>query len=40
MDVDPSAAKHTVDYAGRTIIFCAPSCKKQFLADPSAYHTA
>jgi YHS domain-containing protein/(2Fe-2S) ferredoxin len=40
MDVDPSTARHTVDYAGRLVAFCAPSCKKQFLADPSAYLTA
>ena len=26
--------------AGRVIAFCAPSCRKQFLADPSAYLTA
>ena len=39
MDVDPLTARHTVDYAGRTIAFCAPSCMKQFLADPSAYVT-
>jgi YHS domain-containing protein len=39
MDVDPATAKHTAEYAGRTIAFCAPSCKKQFLADPSAYVT-
>lgn len=39
MDVDPAMAKHIVEYAGRTIAFCAPSCKKQFLADPSAYVT-
>ena len=37
MDVDPATARHTVEYQGRTIVFCAPSCKKQFLADPSAY---
>ena len=40
MDVDPATAKHTARYAGRTIAFCAPSCKKQFLADPSAYLSA
>jgi len=39
MDVDPVTAKHTIEYAGRTIAFCAPSCKNQFLADPSAYLT-
>lgn len=37
MDVDPATARHTLEYAGRTIAFCAPSCKKLFLADPSAY---
>jgi cobaltochelatase CobN len=39
MDVDPVTAKHKVEYAGRVIAFCAPSCKKQFLADPEAYLT-
>ena len=37
MDVDPATARHTVEYNGRTIAFCAPSCKKQFLQDPAAY---
>ncbi|MCA9829841.1 MAG: YHS domain-containing protein [Dehalococcoidia bacterium] len=37
MDVDPATAKHTVEYGGRVIAFCAPSCRKQFLADPAAY---
>ena len=37
MDVDPATARHTVEYQGRTIAFCAPSCKRQFLADPEAY---
>ena len=40
MDLDPSTARHTAEYGGRVIAFCAPSCKKQFLADPSAYLTA
>jgi YHS domain-containing protein/(2Fe-2S) ferredoxin len=40
MDVDPATAKHVVEYAGRVVAFCAPSCKKQFLADPSAYLSA
>jgi YHS domain-containing protein len=39
MDVDPATARHTVEYAGRTIAFCGPSCKKEFVADPSAYLT-
>ena len=37
MDVDPATARHTAEYGGRTIAFCAPSCKKQFLAAPEAY---
>jgi len=37
MEVDPAAARHSVEYGGRRIAFCAPSCKKEFLADPSAY---
>jgi len=37
MDVDPATARYKVEYEGRTIVFCAPSCKKLFLADPAAY---
>jgi Cu+-exporting ATPase len=37
MDVDPSTARFTTEYEGRTIAFCAPSCRRQFLADPTAY---
>ena len=37
MDVDPATAKHTVEYGGRVIAFCAPSCKKQFLASPAEF---
>ncbi len=37
MDVDPATARYTVEYQGRLITFCAPSCRKQFLADPDAY---
>ena len=37
MDVNPATARHTAEYGGRTIGFCAPSCKKLFLADPTAY---
>ena len=40
MNVDPATARHTVEYQSRTIAFCAPACKKQFVADPSAYLTA
>src|SRR5207245_10732448 len=37
MEVDPATARHAVEYGGQTIAFCAPSCKKLFLADPQAY---
>jgi YHS domain-containing protein len=40
MDVDPATARHTVEYKGRRLAFCAPSCKKQVLADPDAYLVA
>ncbi len=40
MDVDPATAQHTVVYQGRTIVFCAPSCKTAFLADPGAFVVA
>jgi Cu+-exporting ATPase len=37
MTVDLATAKHTVEHAGRTYAFCAPACKKMFLADPEGY---
>lgn len=37
MEVDLATTRHTIEYDGRTIGFCAPSCKKLFLADPAAY---
>jgi YHS domain-containing protein len=37
MDVDPATARHWVDYEGRRVYFCAPSCKRAFLKDPVAY---
>lgn len=37
MSVDPATAVHTAEYDGSTIAFCAASCKRKFLADPSAY---
>lgn len=40
MDVDPETARHKVEHNGHTVYFCAPSCKKQFLADPDAYAVA
>ncbi|HEY3080152.1 MAG TPA: YHS domain-containing protein [Chloroflexota bacterium] len=40
MDVDPATAKWSAEGGGRTFYFCAPSCKKQFLAAPDAYLAA
>jgi cobaltochelatase CobN len=40
MDVDPPTARWKTEYGGRTVYFCAPSCKKQFLAEPQAYLAA
>ena len=37
MSVDTATAVHTAKHQGRTIAFCAASCKRKFLADPSAY---
>jgi YHS domain-containing protein len=37
MDVAPTTARFTVEYQGRTIAFCAPSCKRAFLSDPTSY---
>lgn len=37
MSVDAATAKHTAVHGGRTYAFCAPACKKLFLADPEGY---
>ena len=37
MEVDLATTRHKLDYEGRTVGFCAPSCKKLFQADPAAY---
>ena len=37
MAVDVATAKHTAEHGGRTYAFCAPACKKMFLADPESY---
>ena len=36
MDVDPHAAKHTAEHAGRTYYFCSAGCRAKFVADPAA----
>jgi Cu+-exporting ATPase len=40
MEVDPLSARHSAEYGGRRFVFCAPACRKLFLADPSAYLAA
>lgn len=37
MKVDTATARHVAEFQGRTIYFCAPSCKRQFLANPAAF---
>ncbi|MGH2946955.1 MAG: YHS domain-containing protein [Solirubrobacteraceae bacterium] len=37
MAVDVGTARHRVEHDGRTYAFCAPACKKLFLADPESY---
>lgn len=37
MAVDPATTRHTVVHEGRTYAFCAPACRKLFLADPQGY---
>ena len=37
MTVDPATAAHRSQHRGRTIFFCAASCKARFDADPERY---
>jgi Cu+-exporting ATPase len=37
MTVDPATAPHRSHYRGRTVFFCAASCKARFDADPERY---
>ncbi|MDQ3097473.1 MAG: YHS domain-containing protein, partial [Chloroflexota bacterium] len=37
MSVDPATTRHTIVHEGRTFAFCAPACRKMFLADPESY---
>jgi YHS domain-containing protein len=40
VDGDLSTANQPSEYNGQTYCVCAPSCKRQFLADPDAYSIA
>jgi xanthine dehydrogenase accessory factor len=37
MEVNIDTARWTTDYEGRTIRFCAPGCKRAFLAEPARF---
>lgn len=37
MDVDPATVRWSTVYRGRTLSFCAASCKRSFERDPEAY---
>ncbi|HEX3215451.1 MAG TPA: heavy metal translocating P-type ATPase [Aestuariivirgaceae bacterium] len=37
MRVDPDAASHRADHAGRSYYFCSAGCRTRFLADPQRY---
>jgi P-type Cu+ transporter len=37
MTVDPSRAKATHEYSGKTYYFCCAGCKEKFSADPAKY---
>lgn len=37
MSVDPATAKHHAEHDGADYYFCAPGCKKAFVADPQRY---
>lgn len=37
MSVDMATTTHTAEHDGNTYYFCAPGCRKAFLADPARY---
>jgi Cu+-exporting ATPase len=37
MDVEPSSAAATCEYADDTYYFCSPKCKEKFEQDPERY---
>ena len=39
MAVDPAAAKHRREHAGRTYYFCSNRCRERFEAEPARYLT-
>jgi YHS domain-containing protein len=37
MAIDPASARHAANHDGQTYAFCAPGCRKAFLAEPARY---
>jgi Cu+-exporting ATPase len=37
MRVDPATAKHRVEHAGKTYVFCSQKCRDRFVSDPQRY---
>lgn len=37
MSVDMATATHTAEHDGAMYYFCAPGCRRAFLADPARY---
>jgi xanthine dehydrogenase accessory factor len=40
MEVDIATARWTTDFEGQTVRFCAPGCRRSFLADPTRFTPA
>ncbi|HEV2548809.1 MAG TPA: heavy metal translocating P-type ATPase [Stellaceae bacterium] len=37
MSVDPTTAKHRVEHAGKTYVFCSQKCRDRFVSTPQRY---
>jgi Cu+-exporting ATPase len=40
MMVDPTKAKHKIEHAGKTFLFCSAGCLEKFRAEPARYASA
>jgi YHS domain-containing protein len=40
MPIDPRTATRTAEFGGQTYYFCAPGCRKSFLAEPARFLAA
>jgi len=34
MSVEPQAAQHRTEHAGRSYLFCSSKCRERFIAEP------